>query len=151
MFGVDAGTLEQKGSCCKQFWNIWRLCRSGASRRSNVATSPRRDIPTSRRWVNYCASQQAATSRRQCEFCFPSIKSKWRRGFGGIGRRTTEGTEFLSRPRPRSDPIGESEPVSGCETIYWDSLIFFFFYQQPFTIKNELPPEWYPLKFIHIY
>ena len=23
--------------------------------------------------------------------------------------------------------------------------------QQSFTIKNELPPEWYPLKFIHIY
>ena len=63
MFGVDAGTLDQKGSCWKQFWNIWRLCRSGASRRSNVATSPRRDILTSRRWVNYCASQQAATSQ----------------------------------------------------------------------------------------
>ena len=24
----------------------------------------------------------------------------------------------LSRPDSRSDPIGESEPVSGCETIY---------------------------------
>ena len=36
----------------------------GASRRSNVATSPSRDVPTSRRWVNYCKSQQAVTSRR---------------------------------------------------------------------------------------
>ena len=26
-----------------------------------------------------------------------------------------------------SDPIGGSEPVSGCETIYWDSLLIFFF------------------------
>ena len=25
---------------------------AGASRRSNVAMSPRRDVPTSRRWVN---------------------------------------------------------------------------------------------------
>ena len=30
----------------------------------NVATSPRRDIPTSRRWVNKYRSQQAETSRR---------------------------------------------------------------------------------------
>ena len=33
----------------------------------------------------------------------------------------------MSRPDSRSDSIGESEPVSGCETIYWDSLLFFFF------------------------
>ena len=58
-------------------------------------------------------------------------------------------TLMMSRPRSWSDPIGESEPVSGCETIYWDFV--FFFYQQSFTFKNELPPEWYPLKFIHIY
>ena len=77
----------------------------------------------------------------------------------------------LSRPRSRFDPIGESEPFSGCETIYWDSLFFFiflFFYffklnlylwytnnfcsnQQSFTFTKILPPEWYPLKFIHIY
>ena len=30
----------------------------------HVATSPRRDVPTSRCWVNYYAGQQAATSRR---------------------------------------------------------------------------------------
>ena len=36
----------------------------GASRRSNVATSPRRDATTSRRWVNHYKSQQAVTSRR---------------------------------------------------------------------------------------
>ena len=42
----------------------------------------------------------------------------------------------MSRPRSWSDPIGESEPVSGCETIYWDSsllllllLLFFFTFQ----------------------
>ena len=40
----------------------------------------------------------------------------------------------LSRPRSWSDPIGESEPVSGCETIYWDSsfkfiYLFIFFFR----------------------
>ena len=66
MFGVDAGTLEQKGSCRKQFWSIWRLCmkRSGTSQRPNVTKSPRRAVPTSRRWVNQCNMPQAATSRR---------------------------------------------------------------------------------------
>ena len=46
---------------------------------------------------------------------------------GPSNLRSTRSTALrLSRPRSRSDPIGESEPVSGCETIYWDSLIFFF-------------------------
>ena len=34
----------------------------------------------------------------------------------------------LSRPRSWSDPIGESEPVSGCETIYWDSSLYIYFF-----------------------
>ena len=46
----------QKGSFWKQqeavHEDVW-----------NVATSPRRDVPTSRRWVNYYAGQQAASSR----------------------------------------------------------------------------------------
>ena len=33
----------------------------------------------------------------------------------------------MSHPRSRSDPIGESEPVSGCETICWDSLFIYLF------------------------
>ena len=28
----------------------------------------------------------------------------------------------LSHPDSRFDPIGGSEPSSGCENIYWDSL-----------------------------
>ena len=32
----------------------------------------------------------------------------------------------MSHPESRSDPIGGSEPSSGCETIYWDSLPVFF-------------------------
>ena len=33
----------------------------------------------------------------------------------------------LSRPASRSDPIGGSEPVSGCETICLGLFTFFFF------------------------
>ena len=78
--------------------------RSGASRRSNVATSPRHDVPTSRRWVNQYNSQQAVTSRhrdvatlrRQREICPPSLKALRVQNTRGIGRRTNEGTEFQS-------------------------------------------------------
>ena len=35
--------------------------------------------------------------------------------------------DFVSRPDSRSDLIRESEPVSGCETIYKYSLPVFFF------------------------
>ena len=35
----------------------------------------------------------------------------------------------LSHPDSRSDPNDGSEPSSGRETIYWDSLpVFFFFF-----------------------
>ena len=34
---------------------------------------------------------------------------------------------ILSHPESRSDPIGGSEPSSGCETQDWDSLPDFFF------------------------
>ena len=34
---------------------------------------------------------------------------------------------ILSRPDSRFDPIGGSEPSSGCETQDWDSLPDFFF------------------------
>ena len=37
------------------------------------------------------------------------------------------GMQHLSRPDSRSDQIGGSEPSSGCETIYWDSLPVFYF------------------------
>ena len=42
----------------------------------------------------------------------------------------------LSRPDSWSDPISESESVSGCEIIYWNSLpLFFFFF---FFFRSEL-------------
>ena len=75
--------------------------RSGASRRSNVAMSPRCDVPMSRRWVNQYNSQQAATSRRrdvatsqrrnvetsrrQREICPPSLKAAKGSEFGASG------------------------------------------------------------------
>ena len=47
-----------------------------------------------------------------------------------------DNNEFLptmSHPDSKSDPIGGSEPSSGCETQDWDSLPDFFF-------KTELVP-----------
>ena len=86
----------QKGQLLEQFWSSRRQCIRMAikSRHPNVATSPRRDVPTSRRWVNQYKSQQYATSRRQCEFCFLIIKSKDGCRFGGIENRTNQGTEI---------------------------------------------------------
>ena len=43
-------------------------------------------------------------------------------------RESNVSMKYVSRPDSRSYPIGESEPVSGCETIYWDLLLFFFFF-----------------------
>ena len=72
----------------------------------------------------------------------------------------------LSHPDSRSDPIGGSEPVSGCENIYWDSLPDFFFQNRTCTcgygshlitesniiyISKVLQAEWCPSKSIHIY
>ena len=85
---------RRKGQFLEAFWSRgWQCIKmDGTSRHCNVATSPRRDVPTSRRWVNIYRSQQAATSRRlnvvtsqrrdvatsrrQREFCLSIIKSK---------------------------------------------------------------------------
>ena len=63
-------------------------------------------------------------------------------------------------PDSRSDPIGESEPVSGAKPCTGTLFFFFFFLsltytcgytnnfcnnQLSFTYTKELPPEWYPL------
>ena len=78
------------------------------------------------------------------------------------------GEQRVSRPEPRPDPIGGSEPVSGRETQDWDSLpdFFFFFFltelvpvgygphlktESKYYIQiKELPPEWCPSKSRHI-
>ena len=87
--GAFGSILEQRVAVHKDGWN--------------VATSPRRDIPTSRRWVNIYRSQQAetsqrlnvmtsqrrdvATSRRQREFYLSIIKSKKGTRIRGSGDR----------------------------------------------------------------
>ena len=66
----------------------------------HVATSPRCDVPTSRRWVNYYAGQQAATSRRlnvatsqrrdvSASAVFSSFKRKQDADFGVSGNVRT--------------------------------------------------------------
>ena len=71
--------------------------RSGASRRSNVATSPRRDVPTSRRWVNQYSSQQVSTSRRRyvaaCQ-CPDVETSRHQREIFPPSLKAAKGSEF---------------------------------------------------------
>ena len=55
-------------------------------------------------------------------------ENDWKLDHLGIrGIPGPSGWVLVSRPDSRSDPIGGSEPVSGCENIYWDSLLDFFF------------------------
>ena len=63
---VNAGANELIEQTLEAIWSSGKQSMkvAGASRRSNVATSPRRDVPTSQRWVNQYNSQQAVTSRR---------------------------------------------------------------------------------------
>ena len=87
---------------------------AGASRRSNIATSPRRDATTSRRWVNHYKRQQAVTSRRQREIYPPSLKAKevqnWRhRKTYGLGHENQNG----------SDIDLEEEPVICIVSSFW--------------------------------
>ena len=51
---VNAGEKEVKRADFGSKLEQWKAMHESAeaSRRSNVATSPRRDVPTSRRWVN---------------------------------------------------------------------------------------------------
>ena len=62
---VNTGEKEVKRADFGSKLEQWKAMHesAGASRRSNVATSPRRDVPTSRRWVNQYKSQQEETSR----------------------------------------------------------------------------------------
>ena len=98
---------------------------SATSQRSNVATSPRRDVPTSRRWVNQYGSQQPETSRRLNVATLQRrdvstgsaphhLKHQWFR-MRGIGRRTNEGMEFQSS----SDTDFEEVPVICTVSNFW--------------------------------
>ena len=92
--------------------------RSGASRRPHVVTSPRRDLPTSRRWVNQYSSQQVATSRRrdvvtsqrrdvetsrrQHEICPPSLKAAKGSEFEASGGVRTRAQNSRAAATPTS-------------------------------------------------
>ena len=83
--------------------------------------------------ISYLKSQKEKTWERQwgClkwNFSFSREKEPLLSRFAtnptiGILRSKKESRYTFSR----SDPIGGFEPSSGCETIYWDSLPFFFF------------------------
>ena len=78
---------------------------AGTSRRPNVATSPRRDVPMSRRWVNQYKSQQLTTSRRlnvatlqrhdvSASSVFSSLKAKRGAEFEVLGFVRNQGAEI---------------------------------------------------------
>ena len=71
MFGLDAGTLEQKGQLLEAFLEQWGAKQEGGC---HVATSPRCDVLTSRHWVNNAEvnnqkRRDVVTSRRQHGIC----------------------------------------------------------------------------------
>ena len=75
----------------------------------------------------YKILEDAATNTNQ----WPREKATPVKAVGGTDNEVLNNlvnhvAQLMSRPRSRSDPIGESEPVSGCETMYWD---FFFFFR----------------------
>ena len=129
---VNAGEKEVKRADFGSKLEQWKAMHesAGASRRSNVATSPRRDVPTSRRWVNQYRSQQAetsrrlnvvtsqrrdvATSRRQREICPLSLKAP-RVQNSRMGKRTVKGTEIKSS----SDTDHEEEPEICIVSYLW--------------------------------
>ena len=97
MFGLDAGTLEQKGQLLEAFFGAmgskvrkWLSRRDvptsrrphvATPRRPHVATPPRRDTPTSQRWVNNAEvnnqkRRDVPTSRRQHGICTSSFKAR---------------------------------------------------------------------------
>ena len=134
---VNAGEKEVKRANFGSKLEQWKAIHesAGASRRSNVATFPRRDVSTSRRWVNQYNSQQAVTSRRRNVATsqrrnvvtsvrdLPSIikSSKGSEFKWGIGRRTNEGTEFQSS----IDTDFEEVPVICIVSYFLDTRMMF--------------------------
>ena len=80
---------SEKSSCWKQFLEHGEQSKevTVTSRRPHVATSPRRDAPTSRRWVNNAEvnkwkRRDVPTSRRQLEICTSSFKVRMAQKLG---------------------------------------------------------------------
>ena len=57
---VNAGANEVKRANFGSKLEQWKAVHENGW---SIATSPRRDVTTSRRWVNHCKSQQAVMSR----------------------------------------------------------------------------------------
>ena len=100
---VNAGANEVKRANFGSKLEQWKAVHENGW---SVATSLRRDVTTSRRWVNHCKSQQAVTSRCQREICPPSLKAKrvqnWRhREAYGLGHGNPEQQRHRSRRRAR--------------------------------------------------
>ena len=80
---------SKKGSCWKHFWSNGEQSKEVVVtlRRPHVAAFPRRDVPTSRRWVNNAEvnnqkRRDVPTSRRQHRICTSSFKARMVRNPG---------------------------------------------------------------------
>ena len=99
MFGLDAGTLEQKGQLLEAFLEQWGAkqesgCHVATSRRHNVRSTMQKS--TIRNVVTF-QRRDVSTSRRRdvsTGSALHHLKHEWFVKSGGIGRRTNEGTEF---------------------------------------------------------
>ena len=115
---VNAGEKEVKREDVGSKLEQWKAMHESDC---SVATIQCRDVPTSRRWVNQCKSQQVATSRRlnivtsqrhdvatsrhQREVCPTSLKTP-RVQNSRIRKCTAKGTKIQSS----SDTDHEEEP-----------------------------------------
>ena len=88
--GVNAG---ETGSYGKHFGSSELKCKELArtSRRTNIATSQRRDVGSTNIEVNKQQRHDVSTSRRQHDFCLSIIKSKKGTKIRGGGGRSYEG------------------------------------------------------------
>ena len=121
--------MEANWSNGEQCWKV-----AATSQRS-----PRRDVPTSRRWVNQYRSQQSETSRRlnvatsqrrdvSTGSAPHHLKHQWFR-IEGIRRRTNEGTEFQSSSDTDFEEVTVICTVSDfldIRMIFWRLTIFIF-------------------------
>ena len=123
--------LEHMEAMHEEVWSVVTCQRRDVptSRRPHVVTSQRRDVGSTNTTVNKQQRRDVATSqhrdvetsRRQREICPPSLKAAKGLEFGGIGRRTKEGTEFQSR----SDTDFEEVPVICIVSHFLDIRMMF--------------------------
>ena len=93
----------------------------------NVATSPRRDAPTSQRWVNYYKSHQAATSRRLNVATSARVMPLHHEKQKGDQNSRHRGSYERGHGNQSSSDIDlEEEPVICIFLLFWTGVLMFY-------------------------